>query len=496
MARSRRPADIGSGSVGLRPEPGTRFDDTRDEALNFIKRALHSLRARFGRSLLLTGLFFVICALVLCGLLLRAATDSAADAAKQEVGSDVTLQWDMDKAMEEGGFTGQLPDNAVLDTDVAERVGDSPLVTGHNYTLEGGTTLPDLDPVANGEPPDDLPEEMRQDNMLPLWGTRDAERLHDFKTGRHKILDGRGVTADDADDDVVMIEERLAKQNKLSVGDEVKLTAADGSQPRTFEVIGIYRDPTESPRNWTSPQTEPGNRMIVPVEAIGRMSAEEMVGDAMRVNEAVYELKDPADLDAFRAHAADSGVDMDVFTLDANDKMYRQLVGPIEGVAGFATVGVWLIAIAGAAILALLVMMGVRERRTELGVLLSIGERRWRLVGQQLAEVAVVAAVALGLALAVGQPIAQWAGDALLADELAAVDDEPKPEPQAAGGGRTTTGDDTPAADPVDELAVDMGTADALAIAGIGLGIAGCATVLPTLTILRYQPRSILAKGE
>lgn len=458
--------------------------------MSFVKRAALSLIARKGRTLIMFGLLAVICTLVLGGFLVQRAASVAADGARQQIGTDATLQWDIQKAAAKGGFVGALPDNARLDTVAADKLGKSNLVRGYNYTLEGGTVPRDVTSVSTVPPPAGLPAEMRDDHMLPVLGVLAAEQLRDFSDGHFTLLAGRGIGAEDRDRDVVMIEQRFATANHLAVGGRITLTDAEGKNPRPFEVVGVFRDPTQSPTSWVAPQGEPGNKLFVPLDAIGRLDPSERLGGGMRINEAVYRLKDPDTLDAFRKQAEAAGIDMKVFGITVNDKQYKQLLGPIQNVASFATVTVWLVGLAGAAVLSLLITLWTRERRRELGILLAIGARRWQLVAQQLVEVVAVAVLALGFAVVVAQALSPRMANSMLHTQVAAVPSATPRLPGRAGP------DDPPPVAPIDRLDVRLYPADLVKIGVVGLAIAFAAVAVPTSRIVRLQPREILTKGE
>jgi putative ABC transport system permease protein len=458
--------------------------------MSVVKRAGLSLVARRGRTLILLALFAVICTLVLGGFVVRRAADAAAEDAKRQVGTEARLEWDMDRALADGGLGGTLPDNARLSSTAADELGRSQLVSGYNYTLENATKPVSAKSVVVAAPPAGLPEELRDDRLLPLIGVRDSGQLRDFRDGHFTMLSGRGIGPSDRDRDVVLVEERFAAINGLSVGGRVDLASATGENPRPFEVLGVYRNPEKSPESWVASQMEPGNKIFVPLDTIGRLDPTERLGGGMRIHEATYRLRDPSTLDTLRQEATAAGLDMNVFGLTVNDKQYRQMVGPIQNVAAFATATVWLVALAGAAVIGLLIALWTRERRRELGILLAVGERRWRLVAQQLVEVTAVALLALGAAAAVSQVLAAEVAGALVSREAAS---SPRPVPPPPG---RATIDQTPDVAPIDRLAVDLRPGDLRDVALVGLGIILAAVAVPTGLIVRMQPRSILAKGE
>ncbi|MFD3696100.1 ABC transporter ATP-binding protein [Streptomyces sp. NPDC058646] len=149
-------------------------------------------------------------------------------------------------------------------------------------------------------------------------------------------------------------------------------------------------------------------------------------------------------------------------------------------------------AVGGTAILALVVASNLRERRNELGILLSLGERKPKLLAQHLVEVAACALVAVGLAAAGGQFLSQAVGDRLLAGEVSsareqAASENRRPDPSAIAGGSgspSTSGQDEPA--PIDRMDIRVGPADIGRIGATGLAIAA---LLPGVRVLRLPPR-------
>ncbi|MFD4263755.1 ATP-binding cassette domain-containing protein [Streptomyces sp. NPDC058534] len=119
------------------------------------------------------------------------------------------------------------------------------------------------------------------------------------------------------------------------------------------------------------------------------------------------------------------------------------MTGPLKSIGSTATLAMWLIGVAGAAVLALLVNLAVKQRRREYGVLLAMGERKGKLIVQQALEMVVVAAVAVGLSSLFAGALTQYAGQALLGREAAAaqreIDSWEAPPPAAQASTRAST---------------------------------------------------------
>lgn len=77
----------------------------------------------------------------------------------------------------------------------------------------------------------------------------------------------------------------------------------------------------------------------------------------------------------------------------------------------------WLIGIAGAAVLGLLATLAVKQRRNEFAVLPAMGEKGSKLVAQQVLEICVVAVLALTLSALFAPALTRKAADTLLSSE-------------------------------------------------------------------------------
>ncbi|BCL26077.1 FtsX-like permease family protein [Streptomyces aurantiacus] len=422
--------------------------------MNFVKRAGMSLRARKSKTAVLLGIFVVICTLLLGGFLLQAATARQEADAQRRIGVDVTV--------EGKGLTPA----------VADRIGAVPPVHRYNPLLPLKAGAAGFDPLVSALPkPGGARAGDKEEPPLSLAGVRDTGLLLPFSYGSARITAGRGITPKDAGRDVAVVERRLAEKNELKVGDTIRVRSADGRRTVPLTVVGVFQDPMPDPSQWTPRHELPGNALYLPVGTVRRLSP-----GAADLAEAVFKIGSPEQ--AERLHATvKRQLGTGSFDFRVNDRAYKDQVRPIQRVGTFAGLIVWLIALAGALILALIVTLQIRERRDELGVLLSMGEKKWKLIGQHTVEAVAVALPAVAVAALAGQAAAQWAGDSLLDREAG------RP---AAGAPRTTVG--------VPEISV--GPSELGKVAGIGLGISLVATVIPGIGILRLHPRSILTDSE
>ncbi|MEV0552512.1 ABC transporter permease [Streptomyces sp. NPDC050597] len=424
--------------------------------MNFAKRAGLSLRARKVRTAVLLGIFVVICTLLLGGFLLQGATARQEADAQRTIGVDVTLKGK--------GLTPAL----------ADRLGSSPRVHRYNPRLPIQAEARGIEPLESDVPkPGGNRAGAKPQRPLALNGVRDSGLLLPFSYGSNKITAGRGITPEDAGREVAVVEKRLAEKNGLKLGDTIRVQSADGKRTVPLTVVGIYRDSMPDPSRWTPPHLLPGNTLYVPVPTIQQLSP----GSA-DLAEAVFRIGSPEQAEQLHAEARRL-LGTGAFDFRVNDKAYKDQVRPIQRVGTLARLIVRLIAVAGALILGLIVMLQIRERRDELGMLLSLGEKKWKLIGQHTVEVAAVALPAVAVAALAGQVAAQPAGDALLGHQES--DTSPRSRPSDA---------------PADSPEMRVQPSDLGKVASIGLGISLVSTVVPGIGILRLHPRSILIDSE
>ncbi|MGE6617524.1 ABC transporter permease [Bacillus mycoides] len=474
--------------------------------MNFIKRAILSMKKRIGTSLILMAVFLIVTNLVLAGFTIQNASKKAADAARKKLGADVTLGLDFDKLGQQARETGEMPKPPKLNTKEADQLAKSKHVKDYNYITNNFGIADGFKLVGASEGEgkgkgnvamvggSGSGSEIDMNSSLMIEGVRKTLLQESFKNGKSKIVDGKPITEQMQDQNVALMEKRLAEQNNLKVGDKVKVQSGDKKETLEIEIIGIYETNEQPMGQNPPPMMNPANKLYMPYSTLKKLETDEGMSSSIQV---VYLLKDPQDIDAFKKEAKKSDIDFNYFKLDAQDSLYKQMIGPIENIASTSQMIIYMVSIAGAIILGLIIMLSIKARRKEMGILLSIGEKKWKLMAQFVVEVVCIAILALGLSLTTGAKVSQFVGDNLLSGEIATASEE-KDNPQngsvmMVGAGGTPQNQNE---DPIDKIDVSVTGEDVGKMGGIGLAIAILATLLPALSILRLNPKQILLKDE
>lgn len=501
--------------------------------MNFIKRAFLSVKAKKGKSILQLFVFTVICVLVLSGLSIQSAASTSAELAKQQLGGTVTLSFDQEKMMQEqrearesaGSEEDREPfrfSQTPVEVEDAEELTTLSQLSGYNFISSTQAVASNFEPIetSSSESSNDsnpmggrAPDNGMADADVRLQGVVFTDATTDFMDGNTEMVEGTHISDEHIGENVAMIEETLAVENDLSVGDTIKVAStSDEDTTVNAEIIGIYKTTSVSTDSMGMSFTamNPYNQIYVPYTLANEIKGEDYEGT---IDSATYYMADPADTDAFIEDAEATGViDLDTYKLDANDDLYQQMVEPINNVASFSKNIVYLVTIAGAIILGLIVMLGIRERKYEMGVLLAIGEKKGKLIGQFIAEILIIAVFAIGIASLTGNLVADKIGDQLLSqqEESSASSRADATEfggrgMQMGGGGMGAPGgfggpgqqNNTADAEATTiDLDVQVTGAGLGKLAGIGLLIAVIATLIPSLSVLRLQPKAILSRQD
>ncbi|QWU45313.1 FtsX-like permease family protein [Bacillus sp. NP247] len=474
--------------------------------MNFMKRAILSMKKRVGTSLILMAVFLIVTNLVLAGFTIQNASKKAADAARKKLGADVTLGLDFDKLGQQARETGEMPKPPKLNTKEADQLAKSKHVKDYNYITNNFGIADGFKLVGASEGEgkgkgnvamvggSGSGSEIDMNSSLMIEGVRKTLLQESFKNGKSKIVDGKPITEQMKDQNVALMEKRLAEQNNLKVGDKVKVQSGDKKETLEVEIIGIYETNEQPMGQNPPPMMNPANKLYMPYSTLKKLETDEGMSSSIQV---VYLLKDPQDIDAFKKEAKKSDIDFNYFKLDAQDSLYKQMIGPIENIASTSQMIIYMVSIAGAIILGLIIMLSIKARRKEMGILLSIGEKKWKLMAQFVVEVVCIAILALGLSLTTGAKVSQFVGDNLLSGEIATASEEKDNSQNGSvmmvGAGGTPQNQNE---EPIDKIDVSVTGEDVGKMGGIGLAIAILATLLPALSILRLNPKQILLKDE
>ncbi len=200
-------------------------------------------------------------------------------------------------------------------------------------------------------------------------------------------------------------------------------------------------------------------------------------------------------------------IDTDTYSLTSDDASYQTVKKSMGAVSGFANKIVWLVAVAGTIILALIVILMVRERRYEIGVLLSLGEARWKIIGQFFTEMVMVLIVSLVIAGAGGQVVGNKLGQQLVSSAQTTQTSSTGSQTTGQPGGGGVPSGGRPSGAPTGghmggtansqkakqtKLQTQLNATELGQLGGFGLVIMFLAVMIGSFGVLRPEPKKVL----
>ncbi len=493
-----------------------------------LKNAILSTKKSIGKTILLFILMCLIANLVIAGLSIKSATSKSMDSVRKSLGSDVTLSYNMKNIMgnrEQGESMDSVMKNITVE--MADSLKNLNYVESYNYTVSVSVSSDDIDPVSMQEEEDtvtfsnkngfggfgggnmEMPKYMDQ-NDFTVSGNTTMANLSDFVDENYVLTSGRLLNEDDEETKNWVIESSLASDNELVVGDTFEVIAThedDDEVTVTLTVVGIYEIETSD---------EMGNMMSMsnrqnPMNTIyTSLNVAQTLNDSTtNITSATYYLDDPDHIEAFKELAeSETDIDFETYTLDANDQIYQRSISSLENMESFATMFLIVVIVAGSAILCLILVLTMRGRFYEFGVMLSLGQSKLKIIGQQLLEVGLIATLAFAVSLGTGKMVSNIVSSMLVSTASHA------PTMEIDGNVKEKTGADMPGigeggkgfgrdlmdramTSPVStELDVSLTSETVVQLAEISFAICVVSVILPSLYVLRLSPREILIKRE
>ena len=286
--------------------------------------------------------------------------------------------------------------------DIAQRVQRLDNVKAHNFQTETTAELPGkqlVDVAGSG-----VQLDANVAGEAKVTGATQSDLLSEF-TGRfYQLKQGKHLGAYERN--TALIHKTFAEKNNIKPGDKLDITK-DGRRV-TVTVAGIFSGKGEKPAVLQSDMAE--NHLITNLTAAQQLTGSQQLTRATYFAENPHQLKSLTD----RAKSLPN-VDWKKFSLTDNGAAFAGVLQNIAGIQNILTVATIGAAGAGLAVLSLVLVFWVRGRLHEIGILLSIGTSKRQIIGQFLAELAIIALVSSVLALGIGSVASSQISTALTA---------------------------------------------------------------------------------
>ena len=503
---------------------------SKEVLLNFPKRSLLYLGKNLSKSLALFLAVFVLGCVVSGAILVRQAMQNADVALRGNMPTVVIVEQDFSAVQEYEAFTGRWPEMSALSPEVLDEIGDLPYVRRHDYSVEAFLLSSELQRYTSLDHALSMDSGMGSEwTQLELKGVRNAN-FFEVEEGVIELVSGRLFSEQEVSNltYVALISQNFADTNSLGIGSSLTIqnivwNMQDhleidenfyveenifAQRSYTFEIIGIFEPQVEydTGDEWIDIefQNQIENLIYVPstVSIASNLYQSEHMAvmelgekyrqanfDEMILYHNIYVLYDFADMKNF-AQAVER-IAPEFYTATYTSDTFQNITSVMQSISQLAIAVLWVAIIASVTILSLLIVLFIRERRQEIGILLALGERRGVIVLQAISEVLIVALIAVVLSLFVGSLISGSISESMLMNDLIAG--------QAADQNTTFSNLDrmgfsnnVSIEEVLASYSVSLDLPTIAIFFAIGIGVVIISIIIPMLYILRLNPRKIM----
>ncbi|MBW3094151.1 ABC transporter permease [Bifidobacterium sp. 64T4] len=287
-----------------------------------------------------------------------------------------------------------------------------------------------------------------------LVGFSSDTAVSNASNGTFTMASGKVFGYGSDSDGQVIISQALAKFNGLKVGSTITVEDLSGSDTTyTLTVVGIYKNDTSAdigshgPMGGTS--SDPDNAIYTSVGTLKKLglstesdsdssastsstssdsstqSTQSTQTSASRTQLSFsYVLGSKDDYETFASDVKKAGLDSNHKVSSADVENYESSLVPLDNLAKFALTLLIIVLAVGAAVLIVINLFNIRERKYEIGVLTAIGITKAKVVAQFVTELLIVTMAGIAIGVAGGAAASVPVSNQLLAQQVSSQESQ------------------------------------------------------------------------
>lgn len=442
--------------------------------MNFFKRGVLYLKRKRSKTIILAALSAVIAFLLLVSTAIWNSTDKEMQNLRNTMGGYFKIE-----ANTAQGYTDYVNDDLVkyvMKNDEMKAFSGTDIL----YALVNDIVL---------EPGRFTSEGDEKAGLARVIGATASEYNEYFTLKSLVLKEGEHLQADDSDK--ALISENIADINGLSVGDTISIRnyteQKDEKKDYTLEIAGIYSiQRTQNEKTVSTAECDlVENFIFVNTDCIRDMLRE--LKGTVTNNYAygvTFYVNDPKQLDSIvEKFAADLNEYGERYVFSKNNKIYEESASTLERLNGIMLSMMLTFFVIGSVILSLVLILMMRDRIHEIGILVSMGLRKTEIISQHMFENTVIALGAFCIAwilvnasmTAIEKPLNNVVQSQTIYEERQVSGTESDIEPEEI------------------DISVKIGLPEFAEILGLELLIVVISTGVSSVFIIRLKPRDILS---
>lgn len=210
------------------------------------------------------------------------------------------------------------------------------------------------------------------ENAGKIVASSNSENDSYFTEGGFKLTEGTAITSENGN--AVLIHEKFAERNGLTIGDTIQLSdVTDKNRVTDVTVAGIFTSTKEQDAIGTAPSCDLYDNIVFTDLATASYL---LYGteDETNIQFGDFHVNDPEELDRIMEQVQEiNGVDWNSCTLTCYDKDYQNAKKSLEGLQNIVFIAIAVVSAICFLVLALFMTLRLRSRIHETGIYLAMG---------------------------------------------------------------------------------------------------------------------------
>lgn len=263
---------------------------------------------------------------------------------------------------------------------------------------------------------DDIPENMK--NVVEIEATSETKKNILFNSGVFSLKEGRNIEKNDVNK--ILVHEEFAKKNNLKLNDKVSLELVNNSdsskkiQKQDYQIVGIFSGKKQE--KFTGLSSDFSENMMF-TDYASSQKALNISDENKIVNKISIFTESPEKMDEVISKIKKLDFDSSKYNIEKDSNSFKEALESLDGVKHIIKIMTYAIVVAGASVLSLILVLWLRERIYEIGILLSIGVSKIKIISQFIIELIFISIPTIIVSLVLGNVIVKQIISGMISSE-------------------------------------------------------------------------------
>lgn len=467
--------------------------------MNFLKRTMKSIVSLKKRTLIIGSIFLVVSTFLITARLTQSNLENSLSNVQEELTPIVNIELNHEMLFKEMSSGTSNANKNVLNEELVKRITQSTYVKNISVSASASlfTQYSDRTPEKNDRIPGGV---IFPTNEIDIYD-KDSPELSKYNL---KLIDGE--LPKESDQIPIIVSKKYAEKNNLKIGDSMELDFSSGDEEdsgkyqKKSTITGIYELDSNNPKPYLENEENLflSNRQVL--KQIKELQFSKDFPLLAGYDKIKVELNDPMDIPKFLKEINADSSEYKPILFESSYDQYKIIQNLISNFVSILNAIQLFLIFFTLIVIGLIMILSLRERKYEMGLLLSLGESKIKVILQMFLEVALILITTFIIGLGLSTAVISPQTDKMINQQIQTSLSETNTENESMMEKGPNYVEDT-STQLNSEMSINNVNAKETVIPTIYLFlllllITSFSTILPTLKIMRKSPKEILSDSE